>query len=135
MTTFYRGYEGVVKFSASGSGATKVTAVTAWDIQIKKEIIDITQHGDTAQRNAGGLISASGSIELLYTGDNNSFIEAINTSGDAGTALFELYLHEATNKRIIFNGIIDSASYGNNRDDVVTISCTFVTTGAINLEI
>jgi len=133
--TFYQGYEGVVKFNASGSSAAEVTAVTSWSIDIKKEIIDITRNGDTAKRLTGGLISASGTVELLYTGDNNSFIEAINTTEDTGAALFELYLHQSTNKRIIFNGIIDSASYGNNRDDVVAISCSFVTTGNITLEI
>lgn len=135
MTTFYQGYEGVVKFSSNGSSAAEITAVTSWTIDIEKEIIDITRHGDTAKRVTGGLISASGTVDLLYTGNNNSFIEAINTTEDAGVALFELYLHQSTNKRIVFNGIIDSASYGGNRDDIVTISCSFVATGNITLEI
>jgi len=135
MTTYYQGIEGTVKFDAAGASASELTAVTAWSLDIKKEIYRTTQQGDISEKNVGGLISASGTIDLLYTGNNNSFIEAINTSGDTGTALFELYLHKATNKRIIFNGIIDSASYGNSRDDVVTISCTFVSTGNINLEI
>lgn len=135
MTTYYQGIEGTVKFDVAGGASTEVTEVTSWSVDIKKEIFNITRHGDTAQRNAGGLISASGSVDLLYTGDNNSFIEAINTSGDTGAAIFELYLHKATNKRIVFNGIIDSASYGTSRDDVVTINCTFVSTGNITLEI
>ena len=135
MATYYQGIEGTVKFNATGATAVEVTEVTAWTMNIKKEILTTTQYGDVSQRNVGGLIYASGSVDLLYTGNNNTFIEAINTSGDTGAALFELYLHEATNKRIVFNGIIDSASYGNNRDDVVTISCTFVSTGNITLEI
>ena len=135
MITFYQGRDGVVKFNSTGGSAVKVTSVTAWTLDIQKEIFDITRHGDTAQRNVGGLISASGSVDLLYTGDNNSLIEAINTTEDDGSALFELYLNQSDNKRIIFNGIIESASYGASRDDVITISCNFVSTGSITLDL
>jgi hypothetical protein len=135
MTTYYQGYEGTVKFVSTGNVPVSVTAVTAWSIDITKQILERTAQGDTAQKNVGGLVSAQGSIDLLYDGNNNALIEAINTSADSGTALFELYLIQASNKKIVFNGIISGASYGASRDDVITISCSFVSTGTITLEI
>ena len=135
MTTYYKGYEGTVKFDATGVSAAELTAVRSWSLSVSKELIKTTAHGDTAERFVGGLVSGKGSIDLLYTGDNNSFIEAVNTSSDAGTALFELYLNKAGGKRVRFNGIIDSATYGSATDEVQIISCSFVTSGAITMEI
>jgi hypothetical protein len=133
--TFYNGYEGSVRFDSAGTSAAEVTAVTAWAITVTKEVLSSTRVGDTYEGRVGGLISASGSIDLLYTGDNNSLIEAINTPADTGTALFELYLHAGQNKKIRFAGLIESASYGASRDDVQTISCKFVASGPITLDL
>jgi hypothetical protein len=134
-TNFYHGYQGSVRFSATGTGAAEVTAVTAWSIAVSKETLSTTRVGDTYEKRAGGLISASGSIDLLYTGENNSLIEAVNTSGDTGIALFELYLSSSDSKKISFTGLITSANYGASRDDVQTISCEFVSSGSITLDL
>ncbi len=134
-TNFYHGYQGSVRFSTTGTGAAEVTAVTAWSIAVSKETLSTTRVGDTYEKRAGGLISASGSIDLLYTGENNSLIEAVNTSGDTGIALFELYLSSSDSKKISFTGLITSANYGASRDDVQTISCEFVSSGSITLDL
>lgn len=133
--TIYRGYEGLFKFNSTGGAAATVTRVTNWNISIKKEVLETTQVGDTYAKNVGGLISGSGDIELLYTGENNSLIEAINATDDTGLGLFELYLSSADAKKISFNGIIDSADYGVTIDDVQRITCTFVTTGTITMDV
>lgn len=134
-TTYYKGYEGAVKFNSAGGAAATVTRVTSWNISIKKEILETTAVGDTYTKRVGGIISGSGSLELLYTGENNSLIESINATDDTGLALFELYLSSADTKKISFNGIIDSADYGASTDDVQKISCTFVTTGSITMDV
>lgn len=135
MTTYYKGYEGTVKFNATGGTAAELTSVKNWTLSVTKELIKTTAYGDTAERFVGGLISGKGTIDLLYTGDNNSFIEAINSTGDSGVSVFELYLNKAGNKRIIFNGIIESATYGSSADEAQIISCGYVTNGAITMEI
>lgn len=133
--TYYHGYQGSVRFNATGASPAAVTRVISWSININKDIREVTRITDTYKKVRGGLISGSGSIELIYTGENNSFIEAVNTAQDSGAAAFELYLDTNGNKRITFTGIIDTASYGTNTDDVQKISCTFVTNGPITLEI
>lgn len=134
-TTYYQGYEGSVSFNSTGGAAAAVTQVVSWKLNIKKDIIETTKYGDLYTTHVGGLISGSGSLELIYTGNNNTLIEAINTSNDTGAALFELYLSSTQNKKISFNGIIDSADYGTSADDVQRISCSFVTTGAITTDL
>ena len=104
-------------------------------MRVEKQVYETTQINDTYSKKAGGLISGSGTVNLIYTGDNTTFIEAVNTSSDAGTALFELYLSETDTKRIVFNGIITTASYSAAVDDVSKMSCDFVTNGTITLDL
>jgi hypothetical protein len=134
MAYFY-GYQGSVKFNVTGAAATSVVNVTEWSISVEKQIIDATQITDTYSKKLGGLISGSGSLTLIYTAANNSFIEAINMTSDPGTALFELFLSEADSKKISFNGVISKASYSATRDDVQTMSCDFVTNGTITMDL
>ena len=130
-TTYYDGYQGSVKFHPTGGAVVAIAAVTAWSLDVKKEIIVTTQANDTYERNVGGLISGSGTIELIYNTTDSAIISAINTVEDAGNASFELYLDTDGNKKISFSGLIDSAEYSSTVDDVQRVSCTFVTSGTI----
>ena len=132
---YYYGYQGSVKFNSTGGTAVTLVQVTDWSMSVEKQIHETTQSTDTYAKKRGGLISGSGTVNLIYTGDNNTFIEAVNTSSDAGTALFELYLSQADTKRIVFNGIITNASYSAAVDDVSKMSCDFVTNGTITLDL
>jgi hypothetical protein len=132
---YYYGYQGSVKFNSIGGAAVTVVKVTDWTISVEKQIYEVTQVNDLYSKKAGGLISGTGTVTLIYTGDNNSFIEAVNTSSDAGLALFELYLSEADTKRITFNGIITRATYSANKDEIATMSCDFATNGTITLDL
>jgi hypothetical protein len=132
---YYYGYQGSVKFNSTGGTAATIVKVTEWTISVEKQIYETTQINDTYSKKCGGLISGSGTVNLIYTGDNNSFIEAVNTSSDAGQALFELYLSETDTKRIVFNGIITKASYSASVEDISKMSCDFVTNGTITLDL
>ena len=131
--TYYHGYQGSVKFHPTGGTAATVTQVTQWSMSVKKDIVTTTRVGDTYQKNAGTIISGSGTIEVLYDGTNTDLITAVNRINDPGDATFELYLDTEGDKKITFTGVIDSADYGSNADDVQRISCTFVTNGTITL--
>ena len=102
-------------------------------MSVKKDIVTTTRVGDTYQKSAGTIISGSGTIEVLYDGTNTDLITAVNRINDPGDATFELYLDTEGDKKITFTGVIDSADYGSNADDVQRISCTFVTNGTITL--
>lgn len=130
-TTYYNGYQGSVKFHPTGGSVVAIAAVASWSLAISKEIISTTQANDTYEKRVGGIISGSGSIDLLYNTTDSALISAINRTEDTGNALFELYLDTDGGKKVTFAGIIDSAEYGSTTDDVQRVSCTFVTNGTI----
>jgi hypothetical protein len=133
---FYNGHQGSVKFNVSGGATTTVVQVTDWSITVEKQTYETTQITDTYTKRVGGMVSGSGNINLIYTGDNNnSFIEAVNNPYDTGNALFELFLSESDSKRIAFYGIITKATYGANRDEVSSVKCDFLTNGTITIDL
>ena len=136
---FYRGQQGSVKFDDGGSSAAAITSTRSWSMTVEKNTLETTALGAPHAANVGGLISGSGSVELLYTAsssdETNVFIEAANTSADAGGALFELYLDTTGTKKISFDGVITSADYSATVGELEVITCNFVTNGAITLDI
>jgi hypothetical protein len=139
---YYYGYQGSVKFKSPSNGlldlrnsTTSIVNVTQWSLSIEKQIIETTNYTDLYAKKVGGIISGSGSLTLIYTATNSSFLTAINTNADPGTAYFELYISEADAKKITFNGVISKASFSATRDEVQTMSCEFVTNGAIAMNL
>ena len=136
---FYRGQQGSVKFDDAGSTAVTIASTRAWSLTVEKESLDTTALGDTYRANVGGLISGSGTCELMYTAssadETNVFIEYVNTANDAGTALFELYLDTAGTKKISFDGVVTSAEYSATVGEIEVITVSFVTNGTITLDI
>ena len=136
---FFRGQQGSVKFDDAGSSAAAITSTRSWSLTVEKESLDTTALGATYRANVGGLISGSGTCEILYTAssadETNVFIEHVNTANDAGEALFELYLDTAGTKKITFDGVITSAEYSATVGEIEVITLNFVTNGAITLDI
>lgn len=136
---FYRGQQGSVKFDDAGTTAAAITSTRSWSLTVEKESLDTTALGATYRANVGGLISGSGTCEILYTAssadETNVFIEHVNTANDAGEALFELYLDTAGTKKISFDGVITSAEYSATVGEIEVITLNFVTNGAITLDI
>jgi hypothetical protein len=136
---FYRGQQGSVKFDDAGSSAAAITSTRSWSLTVEKESLDTTALGATYRANVGGLISGSGTCEILYTAssadETNVFIEHVNTANDEGAALFELYLDTSGTKKISFDGVITSAEYSATVGEIEVITLNFVTNGAITLDI
>lgn len=136
---FYRGQQGSVKFDDAGATAAAISSTRSWSLTIDKESLDVTAFGDTYRGNVGGLISGSGSCEVMYTAsssdETNAFIEHVNTATDDGTALFELYMDTTGDKKITFDGLVTSAEYSATVGDLEIITINFVTNGAITLEV
>jgi len=135
---FYRAEQGSVKLDEAGSAAAAILSTRAWNMTIEKEPMDTTALGDTYRGNIGGLISGSGTVEVLYTAtsgdETNTFIEDVNRATDEGGALFELYLYSTT-KKITFDGVITSAEYTATVGEIDVITMSFVTNGAITLDV
>lgn len=136
---FYRGQQGSVKFDDAGTTAAAITSTRSWSLTVEKESLDTTALGATYRANVGGLISGSGTCEILYTAssadETNVFIEHVNTANDEGIALFELYLDTSGTKKISFDGVITSAEYSATVGEIEVITLNFVTNGAITLDI
>ena len=136
---FYRGQQGSVKFDDAGSSAAAITSTRSWSLTVEKESLDTTALGATYRANVGGLISGSGTCEILYTAssadETNLFIEHVNTANDEGLALFELFLDTTGTKKISFDGVITSAEYSATVGEIEVITLNFVTNGAISLDI
>ena len=137
---FFRGEEGSVLFDKAGSSATVVAGTTSWTLDISKDVLETTDHGDTFRNYTGGLVSGTGTIELQYTQGAssskeqeliNDILDAPSTEAESANAQFKLYLATTGTKGFTFDGIITSASFGTTVGDLTTVSCSFQTCGQI----
>jgi len=132
---FFRGEEGSVKFKNSSGTTEAIVSTTAWSLDVTKDILDVTAHGDTSRANVGGLISGSGTIDFLYTAASSNetanLLADVLTTEDAGDAQFELFLDTSGSKKISFSGIVSNSTFSANTGDLETVSVSFTTNGAI----
>jgi hypothetical protein len=136
-----RGEEGSVQFDAAGTTNATIVGTRSWTLNITKDTLDVTDHGDTFRSFVGSLISGSGTVELVYNADatgNAGIIEDVLTTGDTADATFELFTTGSSSgsDSISFAGIITSMDIASTVGDLVVATCNFVTSGAItgNLE-
>jgi len=132
---FFRGEEGSVYFDNGSGSVGLIASTTAWSLDVTKDTLECTAHGDTSRKYVGSLKSASGTVDLLYTAtsadDTNELITDILTSEDPGDATFELFIDTSSSKKLSFNGIITGTSFSSTIGDISTVSVSFQTTGAI----
>tara|TARA_Y100000592_G_scaffold91102_1_gene150638 strand:- start:429 stop:848 length:420 start_codon:yes stop_codon:yes gene_type:complete len=131
-----KGDVGQVKFDDGGSSVNPVLGTRSWSFSITKDTQETTVQGDTFKSFIGGLIEGEGSAELVYdnaaSGETAAFVDGALTTGDAGTALFELFPDSASgSKKISFTGLITNFEQGSNLGDVSTINITFKPSGTI----
>ena len=136
-----RGEEGSVQFDAAGTTNATIVGTRSWTLNITKDTLDVTDHGDTFRAFVGGLVSGSGTVELVYDPDATgqaAFIEDVINTGDTADATFELFTTGSTSgtDSVSFAGIITSMDIASTVGDLVVATCNFVTSGAItsNLE-
>ena len=84
----------------------------------------------------GGLIEGEGTAELVYdnaaSGETATFVDGVLTTGDAGTASFELFPDSASGSaKISVSGLITNFEQSSALGDVNTISITFKPSGTI----
>ena len=137
-----RGEQGAVHFAPTGSGNATIAGTRSWTLNITKDTLDVTDHGDTSRKFVGSLISGSGTVELVYDnsggGNQPTFIEDVLTESDPADATFELFTTGTTpgTDSVSFAGIITSMDIASTVGDLVVATCNFVTSGTItsNLE-
>lgn len=137
---FYRGQQGTVFFDKAGAGGlSEIAAVRSWSMTVEKESYDATSHGATYRANIGGLISGSGTIEVMYdapgSGDKLDLIKDANQATDEADAAVELYLDETGGKKITGTIVVTSAEYGATVGEIEIVTINFVSSGTLTLSI
>ena len=136
---FYRGQQGTVFFDKAGSGGlSEIAAVRSWAMTVEKESMDTTAHGATYRANVGGLISGSGTIEVMYdapTGDKLDLIKDVIQATDEADAAVELYLDESGGKKITGTIVVTSSEYGATVGELQMVTISFVSSGTLTLSI
>ena len=136
-----RGEQGAVQFETGSGSLATVVGTRSWSLTITKETYETTDHGDTFRNFVGGLISGSGTVELVYDPDATgqaSFIEDVVKVNDATDASFELFTTgtSAGTDSVAFGGIVTDMEITSTVGELVIVTCSFVTSGTItsNLE-
>ena len=132
---FFRGEEGSVSFDNGTGTVGAIASTTAWTLDVTKDTLDVTAHGDTSRKNVGSLISGSGTVALIYTAtsgdDTAEIITDVLTTEDSGDAAFNLFLDTSGTKKLSFNGTITGTTYSSSVGELNTVSVSFITNGAI----
>ena len=136
-----RGEQGAVQFSASGGSNATIVGTRSWSLSTTKETLDTSKQGDTFRSFVGSMVSGSGTVELVYDPDATgqaAFLEDVITADDPADASFELFTKGTASgtDSAVFTGIITSMDITSNVGDLVVVTCNFVTSGtiALNLE-
>ncbi len=133
---FFRGEEGSVKFSKDGSEAlATVVSTTGWSLDITKDTLECTAHGDNSRKYVGGLVSGSGSVDFLYTAATatdatGEILRDVLQADDPADAQFELFL--TGSNKVTFNGVVTGTTLTSTTGDLETVSVAFQTNGDIN---
>ena len=125
---FFRGEEGSVSFASASGSAEAIVSTTAWSVSTTRDVIECTAHGATQRRYVPSLVTATGTIDFLYSAASgnetaNLLQEVIAGNGD--DAEFELFLGTSGAKKITFNGIITSMDTGTALGELTSVSCGF----------
>jgi hypothetical protein len=137
---FYRGEQGTVFFDKDSSGGiSEIAAVRSWSMTVEKDVLETTTQGATYKANIGGLISGTGTMEVMYdapgSGDKLDLIRDVNVATDEGNASVELYLDETGGKKITGSIVITSTDYGATVGELEVVTVNFTMNGAITTSI
>jgi len=132
-----RGEQGSVQFETGSGSLANVVGTRSWSFTATKETYDVTAHGATSRSFIGGLISGSGTVELVYDPDANNqpeLIEDVFKASDAVDANFELFTTGSTTSTdsLKFAGIITDMEITSTVGELVVASCSFITSGDID---
>ena len=131
-----RGEQGSVKFETGSGTLATVVGTRSWTLNITKETLDTSVHGNSFRQFVGSMISGSGTVELVYDPDATGqagLIEDIVKTNDAADASFELFTtgSAAGTDSVSFGGIVTSMDIASTAGDLVVATCNFVTSSTI----
>ena len=136
-----RGEQGAVQFETGSGSLATVVGTRSWSLSTTKETYETTVHGSTFRSFVGGLVSGTGTIELVYDPDATGqagLIEDVVKVNDSTDASFELFTTGTTSgtDSVAFAGIITDMEITSTVGELVVATCNFITSSTItsNLE-
>ena len=134
-----RGEEGSVSFDNGSGSVSAVVGTTAWTLDLTKDVLECTAHGDVSRKYVGSLKSATGTIEVQYTatsGDATAELLAdINISEDPADASFNLFLDTSGAKKYAFNGLVTGVGAASTVGELTTQTVNFQVSGDVTFAI
>ena len=134
-----RGEEGSVSVDNGSGSVSAVVGTTAWTLDLTKDVLECTAHGDVSRKYVGSLKSATGTIEVQYTatsGDAGAELLAdINTSEDPADASFNLFLDTSGAKKYSFNGLVTGVGAASTVGELTTQTVNFQVSGDVTFAI
>ena len=134
-----RGEEGSVSFDNGSGSVSAVVGTTAWTLDLTKDVLECTAHGDVSRKYVGSLKSATGTIEVQYTATSGDAVAElladINTSEDPADASFNLFLDTSGAKKYSFNGLVTGLGAASTVGELTTQSVNFQVSGPVTFAI
>jgi hypothetical protein len=138
MAKVYTGRDGVLQLSG-----TTLAKVVSFSLQSDLETLETTTLGESLRSYSPGVLGYSGSASLLYYKDDSNAINTTNllnkliktgTDGVSSSDTVELTLRwvdGADNNDVKLTAYITSATIGASTGEIVSVSISFVGTGAL----
>ena len=134
-----RGEEGSVSFDNGSGSVSAVVGTTAWTLDLTKDVLECTAHGDVSRKYVGSLKSATGTIEVQYTATSGDAVAElladINTSEDPADASFNLFLDTSGAKKYAFNGVVTGVGAASTVGELTTLTVNFQVSGDVTFAI
>ena len=134
-----RGEEGSVSFDNGSGSVSAVVGNTAWTLDLTKDVLECTAHGDVSRKYVGSLKSATGTIEVQYTATSGDAVAElladINTSEDPADASFNLFLDTSGAKKYAFNGLVTGVGAASTVGELTTQTVNFQVSGDVTFAI
>ena len=134
-----RGEEGSVSFDNGSGSVSAVVGTTAWTLDLTKDVLECTAHGDVSRKYVGSLKSATGTIEVQYTATSGDAVAElladINTSEDPADASFNLFLDTSGAKKSAFNGLVTGVGAASTVGELTTQTVNFQVSGDVTFAI
>ena len=134
-----RGEEGSVSFDNGSGSVSAVVCTTAWTLDLTKDVLECTAHGDVSRKYVGSLKSATGTIEVQYTASSGDAVAElladINTSEDPADASFNLFLDTSGAKKYAFNGLVTGVGAASTVGELTTQTVNFQVSGDVTFAI
>ena len=134
-----RGEEGSVSFDNGSGSVSAVVGTTAWTLDLTKDVLECTAHGDVSRKYGGCLKSATGTFEVQYTATSGDAVAElladINTSEDPADASFNLFLDTSGAKKYSFNGLVSGLGAASSVGELTTQTVNFQVSGPVTFAI